>query len=344
MSRAAVAVTVRLVPSELAMAFWFKRQQNERKGVRRIVREEVAVALRVIHGTALTDSAVHAVRKSLKRQRALLRCAAPALGHKTARQLDRYVREIARVLAPRRDSDVTRDALKQLDDQARPDERAAIQALSALLNSQSGDTSKLTDEATLQKLRSMLAEFGTRFEAARLKGRGMSPYISGMTQTYREGRKAFKTAYREPADEAFHILRKNVQAHWRHMALLSRAWPSAFDARIALARDISRLLGDDHDLALLKEQSAKLSDHDRGIICKLCDERQQALREKAQARCALLYVERAADFEARMSAVWKFGRSVMPLEAAPNKAGSDAGARKAADNAGSHVGVAAKTP
>ncbi len=53
-------------------------------------------------------------------------------------------------------------------------------------------------------------------------------------------------------DEDFHALRKSVQQHWRHMQLLSRAWPEALSARADEAKALSQLLGEDHDLYVLR--------------------------------------------------------------------------------------------
>ncbi|MBK9079325.1 MAG: CHAD domain-containing protein [Hyphomicrobium sp.] len=62
--------------------------------------------------------------------------------------------------------------------------------------------------------------------------------IEGIAATYRDGRRALKRAYDTPTDETIHELRKMVQAHWRHMALLSRAWPDEMSLRLEAAREV----------------------------------------------------------------------------------------------------------
>ena len=44
---------------------------------------------------------------------------------------------------------------------------------------------------------------------------------------------------------------RRAQWHWRQMRLLARAWPDEFAVRVSAARELSQMLGDDHDLAML---------------------------------------------------------------------------------------------
>ena len=88
-----------------------------------------------------------------------------------------------------------------------------------------------------------------RFARLRLAGSGFDVVGAGLETSYRKARRAFRDAYDEPTDEAFHEWRKGAQPHWRQMTLLSRAWPEYLGARASEARSLSQILGDDHDLA-----------------------------------------------------------------------------------------------
>ena len=72
-----------------------------------------------------------------------------------------------------------------------------------------------------------------------------------------------KNAYDEPSDESFHTMRKAVQWHWRQMSLLARAWPDEFAVRVTAARELSQMLGDDHDLAMLIDVATRADRHVR---------------------------------------------------------------------------------
>ena len=106
-------------------------------------------------------------------------------------------------------------------------------------------------------------------------------------------------AYAKPSDEAFHAWRKRVQLHWRHMALLSRGWPEAMSARASEAKELSRLLGEDHDysvlLAFAGEQRGKhlAGAEDLQALTALCRVCQAELRAAARPRGERLFAERA---------------------------------------------------
>ena len=271
------------------MPYRFKRNEDVRKGFRRIAREQIDLIVRELGMAVVPATSVHAGRKALKRLRALIRCAAPALGGKAARKHDGALRDIARLLSHRRDADVSLATLRKLEAHFGGEASSGLAPLRAVLEETSAAAPDALDAPLLDDIRNRLESESKRLKQAKLKGRGIAPYISGIAKTYRDGVKARKAAYRAPSDETFHELRKAVQAHWRHMSLLSRSWPDAYSARIALARELSQLLGDDHDLAMLKVASRALTDADCSIICNLCERRQSELRDAAKFRAEMLY-------------------------------------------------------
>jgi CHAD domain-containing protein len=154
----------------------------------------------------------------------------------------------------------------------------------------------------------------SRLSKAKLKGRGVDQIMQGIEDSYRKGRKALSAAYASPSDKAFHDLRKGVQTHWRQMALLSRAWPEEFAVRVAAARELSQMLGDDHDIALLKHAAEVLPAEHQHQVETLCEKRQTELRAAVHERAQRLFAEQAAAFGTRMAALWKSGRRITPLE------------------------------
>jgi hypothetical protein len=82
-------------------------------------------------------------------------------------------------------------------------------------------------------------------------GREFDGAFAGIERTYREAGEAMVHAFDTGDDEDMHEFRKRIQHHWRHMQLVSLGWPAHFDARAATARQLSQLLGEDHDIAVL---------------------------------------------------------------------------------------------
>jgi hypothetical protein len=154
----------------------------------------------------------------------------------------------------------------------------------------------------------------------------LSQVIEGMERVYRKARRAFRAAYETPSDEAFHNWRKAVQQHWRHMQLMSRAWPEVLGGRAAEAKELSRLLGDDHDLAVLiafvaHRGKSALSPGDAAALVQQCRTSQAELRELARPRGERLFVERASDLSARMAHYWTAASRLSSLVPADGSAG-----------------------
>jgi hypothetical protein len=114
------------------------------------------------------------------------------------------------------------------------------------------------------------------------------------------------------------------------MALISRAWPAFFLARVEAARALSQLLGDDHDLFLLVEYvralpAERLSAMHVGEIERQARARQTELRRLAQPRGRQLFAAGASGLGRRIRVIWEAGEQIVENEGEPSTHGSAAG-------------------
>lgn len=299
------------------MPYRLKFDESIRKGFRRIAREQIDLAIAELSAVDVPASAVHESRKAMKRSRALIRSFAPALGNRAARKFNRALGDIAGQLSGRRDADVALETVVQLEAHCGAEAAIALRPLRALLQSRrdAAGVGPLNIQ-TRDAITSELMALRTRLADVKLKGRGIDPVMQGIQASYGHGRTALKTAYAAPSDLAFHELRKSAQTHWRQMALLSRAWPEEFAARVAAARELSQLLGDDHDIAVLKTMIADLEESHRAAILTLCETRQAELRADTYFRAQRLFAERPRAFGKRITGLWTAGRRIKPMVAA----------------------------
>ena len=308
------------------MAYRFKLDEPVGKGFKRIARDQIEQALAALGPAEIAPAGVHESRKALKRLRALIRLAAPAIGAKAARQHNVWLRDAGRLLSQQRDEAVTRETLTKLEAVGGPEVVTALVPLRTVLDAAPPAGSAVLDTATAEHARASLAKEAKRLQKTKFKGRGFAALEKGLEVSYRAGRNALAKAYNEPTDEAFHELRKTVQWHWRQMSLLSRAWPEVFLIRIAAARELSQILGDDHDLAMLEHAAARYGTIEAAALDKIrhhFHERQAGLREAARARAERLFAEPPRLFVRRMAAYWEAGGRIKPwpeLQAAPEKA------------------------
>jgi CHAD domain-containing protein len=299
------------------MPYRFKIDEPVELGFRRIAREQLDAALQEFAAPEVQPKGVHECRKTLKRLRALVRLVAPALGEDKARKRIDALSEIAQLLAAHRDQAVMLDTVTKLTAQSGAEGASTLAPLTAQFSQTLAAAQQPLDPGSAAKARLMLLHEVKKFSRLRIRKRGFAALEGGLEKSYRHARKALKIAYSEPADETFHTLRKSAQWHWRQMSLLARAWPEEFAVRVADARELSQILGDDHDLALLIAETVKagaISSEQKENIVELCRHKQQVLRAAAEFRAERLFAEEPRAFMKRMDAYWKFGTALRARE------------------------------
>jgi len=280
------------------------------EAVRRVACAELETAYASVASPPDRHHGVHDARKCLKRLRSLLVLIKPGLPDPVFLNLSERLKAIAKGLAPARDAQALLDALGKLGkDPDGDDDGTAIRSLTAWLQQQRR-AAEQSLEGTMAA-DAMRGLFGLRPAMANLAvyPDGFEPVARGLRDSYRGARKTFAQAFESGDDEGFHDWRKTLQRHWRHMQLLNPCWPSELSARVELSRNLSQVLGDDHDLAqLCKLVSAPTmvfaSPEDTAAFVKRCRRRQKALRRDAQSRGARLFVERPKPFVERIEAYW----------------------------------------
>ncbi len=132
----------------------------------------------------------------------------------------------------------------------------------------------------------------------------------GLDRSYREGRAALRRAQKDRAAESVHEFRKRAKDLWYELRLLAGSWPGLLDASAAEAHELSELLGDHHDLAVL---AADL-DTRAGVVAEpdairaLIDRRQDELLDQALALGERLYAEKPDHYRRRLRAYWRAWR------------------------------------
>ena len=291
------------------MAFRLKLAEPFGDGCKRIAREQIDRAQAQLKDADDPPVAVHETRKSLKRLRALLRLIRPSIGDEVFRAENTHLREIARILSGARDRHVLLETISKLEAGAGASRHTLARNVREVLNGANGGEGPV-DVAAMRQAHSRLAEAKGRFARLRLAGRGFDLVGAGLERSYRRARRAYNAAYDELTDEAFHEWRKSTQQHWRHMALLSRAWPACLSARSSEARRLSQILGDDHDLAMLvafvrSDAAERLGQERIAKIETLARQRQRELRALAQPTGARLFAEGAGALRRRIAVYWE---------------------------------------
>jgi CHAD domain-containing protein len=239
--------------------------------LRRVVDEELGAALARLEQIARAE-AVHGIRKSLKKTRALLRLVRTGLASQPAMNL--ALREVGLALSGRRDADVRLATLDRLF----PDPPQVLQPLRAALKAEGGAASGNPP----QDLRQALSAIRESLRNASLTGKDDRILRQGLAVTRSKARRAAAAACRNPgAAEVIHDWRKRAKDLWYQSRLFAPCWPDLFKPIVASADRLGESLGDHHDLSVLAAHVAGLPD---ALVPDLARRMLDARLRDAQAR------------------------------------------------------------
>src|SRR5262245_15139266 len=336
------------------MAYRLKLKASLALEVRRIALEQIELARSALSRRSDHASAVHDARRSLKRLRAMLRLVRPAVGETWFKDGNRQLAELGQRLARRRDLDVMVVTLSKLENGNGGLAKGVGDRLRrSVLRSRRQVNGPVAPQAN-RSLASDLRRAERLFAGERLRSIDLKHIAAGLQQSYRRARHAFRQAYDCDSDEAFHNWRKTTQAHWRHMQLLGRGWPESIGARAAEAKELSRLLGEDHDLSVLLafargKDCSGLSAHDLAALTAACLAAQRQIRDVAKLHGERLFADRPGQLTKRILRYWKAAEGLSSLlpavpEPSPTRPTPPAPARAIAAASRASAGHSRKRP
>jgi CHAD domain-containing protein len=270
----------------------FRLRDGERvpDGVPRIACGQLDMSIERLEGHTDEElgTAVHETRKSLKRSRATVRLARDELGDDAYRRENSAFRDAGRRLAGARDSRVLLETLDALSERY-PDEapRARFDRFRrTLVAEHAAAQRRLHDGAATAEVLSELREARARVPDWALEREGLDALAPGLKRIYRRGRRAYRAARREPSTESLHELRKRVKDLWYAAQIVRPASPNQMKRTARRAHELSNLIGEDHDLAILGQRALERRDrfHDEtavGELAKLIERRRDELQREA---------------------------------------------------------------
>jgi CHAD domain-containing protein len=292
----------------IAMPFHFKRKEPPVLAVRRVCREHIREALESLR-KPYHPAAIHGVRKEIKKLRAIFQLVQGKMSRGDYRKAAKTLRQAAERLAAPRDAQVMLKAFEKLagDSAARRFPKVG----KILQKHYRSTTGRFRDDDAFSAAKQILRKMKKRTGRLEIDAGGWSAIEPGLRQSYRLGWQAAELASRQPSPENFHAWRRHVKIFGYQLRLLCPEWPAA--TRI-MADDLEKLgevLGDDHDLDLLKRFIAELSGSQAGNLAalgQLIESRQEKLRSAALHAGLRLYSESPAEVCARLGRHWNAWR------------------------------------
>jgi CHAD domain-containing protein len=306
------------------MAYRFGVDEPVRAAVVRCASEQLDRAVRDLSEKINDDPvrAVHDARKAIKQERSLLRLARGAMRSEDRRRENVALREAARELSGTRDADVMVGTVNDLADRFAGQLPAkTFDAIREQLGRRSGQRPGSALEARAVQ---ELGALRVRVDDWKLLRGGWKAIESGLLRSYTRGRKAFARA-RAPrrSTEDLHSWRKRVKDLWYHERLLASICGPAVRGQAKDAHHLADLLGDDHDLAVLRQKLAQTmpAPADLSAVVELIDHRRRELQTEAMALGERIYADSRKSFKRRMRRSWNAGRALaaVPRESQPSQ-------------------------
>lgn len=277
--------------------------------LRELFRTELAKALktfRALESSAGAENA-HDARKRLKRLRAILLLVRKPLGKKGYREENAILRDAGRTLGNLRDAQVQVKTFEKIQKRFFPGRPPAVmrEVQETLHQHQETSVGQFLAEKKTTAAGDRLEALLERSASWAVEEYGWKELRSAVRRSYRRSRDAYQEARMSRGVEALHDWRKRVKELWFHVRLLRRVYPVLM---AELAEDfevLGEFLGDDHDLAVLREALYKQKkDLEQGTALKtlveLIEVRQEELVEAAFDLGERLHDETPAEFIERL--------------------------------------------
>jgi len=295
----------------VSRAYRLKTKETPAAGVRRIAHGRADSALDRLGGGEDFATAIHGARKDLKKLRALLRLIRKELGEELFKTENRRYRGAGRLLSGSRDAEVKLETLRALRSRcgAELPADAAGRWEGALARERdemagAGDESAGAIEEAVRAIetgRDRIGEWPLETDSWKL----VAP---GLATAYARGREAMKRALADPSSENVHAWRKRAKDLWYQLRILQEAWPELLGASANQASELTDLLGEHHDLAVLQEDLESRDGGGQEAVEPLIRRRQEELFGSALELGKRLYAEKPKAFSRRLRHYWSAWR------------------------------------
>ena len=292
------------------MAARLERGESGAAGVRRILRRETKKALQRMQprGPARGE-AIHDARKRLKRARAALRLVRDMLGDAEYRRENERLRDAARPLSEIRDADVLIATLEGLMRRRRsgPQRRICRVMQRRLIADRRALRQRFHDADALRTVRKQVRSARQRTKDWPNR-HGWSILGPGLERVYRAGRDSFTAVRRDASNDNLHECRKQTKYLWHQLELLECVRPTRMRCLQREAHTLSDRLGDDHDLAVLRDKfeaaRGALPNGALRSIEPMIEDRRSKLQRQALTLAGRLYGDPPSRFVERIGKSW----------------------------------------
>jgi CHAD domain-containing protein len=290
---------------------YIKKEEIPEEGVKRLLLELMEDTSASLKEFKKPNECIHEARTSFKKMRALLRLVRKETGEAAYKSANVAFRDAGRKLSVVRDSWVLHQTTKALAQ--RYEELLADNAFATILRRlRNRHTELLEDFRSNHRREEVLEVLENMKEPIRnlpVASTNFQAFYGGLRKVYNRGREAALLAWETGTTEILHDWRKRVKYLYYQLGYLQQIWPKELDAFENSLQQLSDLLGEDHDLAvlveILNEEDNLTKDPKHGALLKsIITREREAIQQKLWPLAQRLYKEEPEQFAGRISAYW----------------------------------------
>ena len=259
----------------------------------------------VANGEVKTDdTAVHEMRKHLKKTRAALRLVRKEIGRSLFREQNRCLRDVGRLTSEIRDAEVRLQTVRQLQEVTHRNGRSAYGKFEAMLTLDLENFMAAFAEWQTQAVQ-ILEQVDSAVDRWTLDQFDCNQLSRAVEASYRRARKALAEATANPSAENFHTFRTRAKTLWYQLRILRPVNPVVLKRLADDLRSLADLLGRAHDLSFLGARlpsgngKSKWQREGQKLLA-IIEVSQSDLQRDAAELAQHFFAERPRDFAARV--------------------------------------------
>jgi len=271
----------------------------------RICCKQIEAAIAVTNGDVKTDdTAVHEMRKHLKKARAALQLVRKEIGRSLFREQNRCLRDVRRLTSEIRDAEAGLQTVRQLQEVTNRNGRNAYGKLESMLALDLKNFMAAFVEWQTHAV-PVLEQVGSAVNYWTLDQFNCNKISRAVQASYRRARKALAEATAIPSAENFHAFRTKAKTLWYQLRILRPVNPVVLKALAADLRSLVDLLGRAQDLSFLgarlrSEDGKSRWQREGQRLLAIIEVNQRDLQRGAAELAQHFFAERPRDFGSRV--------------------------------------------
>ncbi len=295
--------------------FRLQKKKNTIQLINSIISAQIEWAISLCN-TPVADAefAVHEIRKTMKRLRAILHFTRFVIGEERFNAENNRLREVSYLLTSLRKSAAHISTFNAVAESyfMKRQIKAADDIKNYLISKKEEEYRKLSIKqnilAVCLKHLSAIKAMQPLIVAENFNSSVRDLLLEGLKRTYKTGRKRLQIALTDSSTANNHNFRKSVKYFWYQLQLLKNIWPGVLGKYILTLDKIGEKLGIEHDLAELAFEITENKDIQSEEMEKAISAI-EIIRKKYQQQAWPLsekvYAESPGAFARRMEAYWK---------------------------------------